>query len=124
MGLKRALEGVYGRQVNHGQLYPGLSDLVEHGLLRTRLDNQRTSYYEFTDRGRRALTGYAHYLASAAAVAGADVAWPHQPVGPVGDTDADLSIRGDGRRSRLPGVERDGDREHGSGREPDEEGER
>jgi DNA-binding PadR family transcriptional regulator len=74
-GLKQALQTLYGREVNNGQLYPGLRDLVDHGLLTRRIKNQRTHYYEFTDRGRAALTGHAYYLTTAAALAGGDVPW-------------------------------------------------
>lgn len=78
VGLKRALEHLYDEPVNPGQLYPALSDLVDHDLLWTRVDDGRANYYRFIDRGRRALTGYAYFLAAAANHAGGDMPWPQQ----------------------------------------------
>jgi DNA-binding PadR family transcriptional regulator len=78
VGLKGALEAVYDKPVLPGQLYPGLSDLVDHDLLRVRVRDGRANYYGFTERGQRALAGYAYFLTCAAARAGGDVTWTHQ----------------------------------------------
>lgn len=69
LGIKATLENLYDRTVHDTQVYPALNDLVEAGFLRTDLRNQRTNYYEFTDRGRAALATHARFLMEAAIAA-------------------------------------------------------
>lgn len=41
--------------INHGRLYPNLNALVEHGLVEKGSQDQRTNYYEVTERGEALL---------------------------------------------------------------------
>ncbi len=38
--------------VNHGRLYPNLDELVEHSLVEKGSKDQRTNFYEITDKGQ------------------------------------------------------------------------
>jgi len=38
--------------VNHGRLYPNLDALVEHSLVEKGSQDQRTNYYELTEKGQ------------------------------------------------------------------------
>lgn len=53
LALKRELEELYDRDVNHGQLYPNLDTLVELGLVEKGELDQRTNSYALTERGHR-----------------------------------------------------------------------
>ena len=55
LGIKEELESYYGKEVNHGRLYPNLDDLVNKGLLDKGEHDRRTNYYGLTDRGNREL---------------------------------------------------------------------
>lgn len=55
LGIKEGLVKYYGENVNHGQLYPNLDDLVQVGLIEKGTRDQRTNEYELTDTGREAL---------------------------------------------------------------------
>jgi transcriptional regulator, PadR family len=62
LGIKRALEHRLGEDVNHGQLYPNLDELIELGLLEKSELDRRTNEYLLTDAGRRLLTEYRDHL--------------------------------------------------------------
>ena len=51
--LKDKLEGYYEKQIHHGQLYPNLDTLVEKGLLEKGELDERTNYYQVTQRSHR-----------------------------------------------------------------------
>ncbi|NHN40512.1 helix-turn-helix transcriptional regulator [Halorubellus sp. JP-L1] len=51
LGIKRALEEYYGKEVNHGRLYPNLDQLVDADLLEKSELDRRTNQYELTTRG-------------------------------------------------------------------------
>jgi len=55
LAIKRALEGYYGEEVNHGRLYPNLDDLVDRGAVDKSARDQRTNEYSLTDAGRGVL---------------------------------------------------------------------
>jgi DNA-binding PadR family transcriptional regulator len=55
LGIKRELEDWYGKEVNHGRLYPNLDDLVEMGLVEKSDRDRRTNDYMATPAGRRVL---------------------------------------------------------------------
>lgn len=44
------------QNINHGRLYPNLNTLVEHSLVEKGEQDQRTNYYEITDRGEALLS--------------------------------------------------------------------
>jgi DNA-binding PadR family transcriptional regulator len=52
LAIKRELQRRYGREVNTGQLYPNLDQLVDAGLLAKRPLDGRTNGYQLTERGR------------------------------------------------------------------------
>ncbi|MFD1512680.1 PadR family transcriptional regulator [Halomarina rubra] len=52
LAIKRALEGRYGHEINHGRLYPNLDDLQEAGLVEKSALDKRTNEYLLTARGR------------------------------------------------------------------------
>jgi len=52
LGLKRDLEAYYGKEVNHGRLYPNLDELTERGLTEKTQQDKRTNEYALTDEGR------------------------------------------------------------------------
>lgn len=52
LGLKRELEDWYGSPVNHGRLYPNLDKLVGAGLVNKGKIDDRTNWYELSERGR------------------------------------------------------------------------
>jgi DNA-binding PadR family transcriptional regulator len=60
---KDVLDGRYGREVNHGRLYPNLDDLIDQGLLVKHQRDGRTNEYALTDRGARELTARLNWLA-------------------------------------------------------------
>lgn len=55
LAIKRELEECYGSDVNHGQLYPNLDDLVEMGLVEKSALDRRTNQYALTDAGYDAI---------------------------------------------------------------------
>lgn len=62
LGIKRALEDRLQKNVNHGQLYPNLDELVEAGLLEKSSLDQRTNKYLLTEAGRRLLEEYRQFV--------------------------------------------------------------
>lgn len=53
LGIKRELEDHYGKEVNHGRLYPNIDDLVRDGLISKSQKDRRTNNYSLTPKGRR-----------------------------------------------------------------------
>ena len=62
LAIKRELENLYEDDVNHGQLYPNLDTLVEHGFLKKSQRDRRTNEYEVTETARDALAMHAIWL--------------------------------------------------------------
>lgn len=62
--LKRELRSYYGKDINHGQLYPNLDDLVEAGYVEKGQKDRRTNAYSLTDEGRAVLLSEIRWLAS------------------------------------------------------------
>jgi DNA-binding PadR family transcriptional regulator len=56
LGIKRGLEEYYGKEINHGRLYPNLDDLVESGYLDKSELDKRTNLYTLTNGGLELLT--------------------------------------------------------------------
>ena len=50
-----SLEGYYDESVTHGQVYPNLDALVDHGFVAKSQRDRRTNEYQLTDAGRAAL---------------------------------------------------------------------
>lgn len=55
LAVKEELESYYGKEVHHGQLYPGLDGLARKGLIEKGKIDNRTNSYRLTRRGRREL---------------------------------------------------------------------
>ena len=53
LGIKTELESAYGKEINHGRLYPNLNTLVEKGLVTKKAINDRANSYSLTDHGYR-----------------------------------------------------------------------
>lgn len=53
LALKSELEEYYGKEINHGRLYPNLDTLVQKGLVEKGTIDDRTNSYTVTQRGRR-----------------------------------------------------------------------
>lgn len=53
--VKAEVESYYGREINHGRLYPNLDSLCEKGLVKKGKHNERSNAYEVTKRGMREL---------------------------------------------------------------------
>ena len=51
LALKDELEQYYESEIHHGRLYPNLDTLVGKGLLEKGEIDQRTNYYQVTQRG-------------------------------------------------------------------------
>ena len=51
LAIKEALQQYRNEEVNHGRLYPNLDALVEHDLVEKGSQDQRTNYYELTEKG-------------------------------------------------------------------------
>lgn len=55
LAIKSELEAYYGEDVNHGRLYPNLSDLADEGLVQIREKDKRTNEYVLTGAGEAVL---------------------------------------------------------------------
>ena len=55
LAIKDELEDYYGKEVNHGRLYPNLDTLVGKGLVEKGQLDRRTNFYRLTRRGQREL---------------------------------------------------------------------
>ena len=62
LAIKRALESRYGKDVNHGRLYPNLDTLVKEGLVEKSPIDKRTNRYELTPEGQELLVAMADAL--------------------------------------------------------------
>lgn len=62
--LKRELRSYYGKDINHGQLYPNLDELVEDGLVAKGSKDRRTNAYSLTPEGRAVLSEEISWLTS------------------------------------------------------------
>jgi len=60
--IRREYDGVTGSDTNHGQLYPNLSELVELGCVDKGKIDDRTNYYECSDKGRDVLEAHAGFV--------------------------------------------------------------
>lgn len=56
LAIKTKLQEYYAESVNHGQLYPNLDELVDHGLVKKGKRDQRTNEYKLTADGKQALS--------------------------------------------------------------------
>lgn len=65
LAIKEQVELWYGKEVNHGRLYPNLDTLVEDGLIEKEEFDRRTNRVLLTDKGREVLQQRAALLASA-----------------------------------------------------------
>jgi DNA-binding PadR family transcriptional regulator len=52
LGIKDELEDLYGKEINHGRLYPNLDDLAKMGLIEKSERDRRTNNHELTSDGR------------------------------------------------------------------------
>lgn len=52
LAIKDQLESYYGKDVNHGRLYPNLNDLSEKSLIKVGTKDKRTNKYTLTQKGR------------------------------------------------------------------------
>jgi len=55
LSIKESLESVYGKEINHGRLYPNLDDLVDDGYVEKGSYDQRTNKYSLTSGGKATL---------------------------------------------------------------------
>lgn len=55
LAIKSDLEAYYETEVNHGQLYPNLDELVDAGLINKGEYDKRTNIYTLTSDGREVL---------------------------------------------------------------------
>ncbi|CAI49274.1 PadR family transcription regulator [Natronomonas pharaonis DSM 2160] len=62
--VKRRLQEYYSSDVNPGQLYPNLNELVETGFVAKGQKDKRTNAYEITNDGQQALTSEVKWLAA------------------------------------------------------------
>ena len=56
LAIKSCLQEYYGEDINHGQLYPNLDDLVERSLVDKGQRDQRTNEYKLTADAKQALS--------------------------------------------------------------------
>jgi DNA-binding PadR family transcriptional regulator len=56
LAIKAKLQEYYDENVNHGQLYPNLDELVDRGLVKKGKRDQRTNEYKLTAAGKQALS--------------------------------------------------------------------
>lgn len=60
-----ALKAMYRKPINHGQLYPGLDELHEMGLIDKVARDKRTNEYNITRRGRYVIEDYRDFVLQA-----------------------------------------------------------
>lgn len=53
LAIKNQLEAYYGRDVNHGRLYPNLDELAEKSLIKIGSKDRRTNEYTITEDGKQ-----------------------------------------------------------------------
>ena len=59
--IKAAVETYYGKEVNHGRLYPNLDELVDRGLVTKGEYDKRTNKYGLTREGKQTLLQRANW---------------------------------------------------------------
>ncbi|UTF56015.1 PadR family transcriptional regulator [Natronosalvus rutilus] len=74
LAVKEALEQIYGKEVNHGRLYPNLDALVDRGLVEKTERDKRTNAYSLTQKGAEAINDLQYFVRHAQ---GKDVANPY-----------------------------------------------
>lgn len=55
LAIKKELESYYGKEVNHGRLYPNIDQLVDAGLVEKSELDKRTNMYELTHEGYKTI---------------------------------------------------------------------
>lgn len=67
VGLRvaEAMEILYRKPINHGQLYPNLDELDEMGLIDKIARDKRTNEYRITRRGRYVIEEYRNFIIDA-----------------------------------------------------------
>jgi DNA-binding PadR family transcriptional regulator len=65
VNVGNALEAMYRKPVNHGQLYPSLDELHEMGLVDKVARDKRTNEYRITRRGRYVVGEYRDFVLGA-----------------------------------------------------------
>lgn len=78
--VKRRLEAVYDKEVNHGRLYPNLDTLVEMGLVRKEERDRRTNEYTVTKRGLYTLKADVRFKAKAMGIDLHESDFPNSPL--------------------------------------------
>ena len=53
LAIKDELDDYYGKEINHGRLYPNLDEIVDAGLVEKGKLDDRTNAYSLTDAGRK-----------------------------------------------------------------------
>lgn len=64
LAIKRELEDYYGKEVNHGRLYPNLDTLVEYGLVEKSELDKRTNQYALTGAGEHVVEDQLRWIFS------------------------------------------------------------
>lgn len=65
VNIGNALEVMYRKPINHGQLYPGLDELHEMGLIDKVPRDKRTNEYNITRRGQYVIEEYRDFVLEA-----------------------------------------------------------
>jgi len=60
--IRREYDGVAQAHTNHGRLYPNLKELVATGCMNKGKHDERTNYYECSDKGRDVLEAHAGFV--------------------------------------------------------------
>lgn len=63
--VQRALEAMYRKPINQGQLYPSLDELHENGLIDKMDRDKKTNEYLLTRRGRHVIDEYRNFVLNA-----------------------------------------------------------
>lgn len=56
LAVKEELQDYYGKEINHGRLYPAMDQLDEADLINKSKKDNRTNCYAITDLGKEVLT--------------------------------------------------------------------
>jgi len=67
LAIKAELEENYGKDVNHGRLYPNLDTLVKAGLLEKGQKDRRTNEYRLSSKGKHEIKERSEWESSQAA---------------------------------------------------------
>ena len=55
LAIKEKLDDYYASEINHGRLYPNLDTLVDMGLVKKGVIDDRTNSYSITEKGKELL---------------------------------------------------------------------